>query len=1238
MSLTPTKRNNPCPVCEDTSGKCRQGREDADYWQCMTYADAKKGEVISGYKCIGTAKDGMWGQFKPDNTYNNIYERTEQQRSDWKLENQRRQQQKAKVDDERRRRSLSVADRDKGYRQMLDELTLHPDDRADLVRRGFTAAQIELSGFRSIGRYQQLQGQYSELLPGINRSSRIVIREEGYLCPIRNQDSFIVACQVRLRTLPSTESNRYRWLSGDSQTLHLFPDGCKSDGELPLAVFQPEGKPEGIALVEGVGAKPFLVSQRLNLFTIGAAGGQLASSPELVKQALQSGTKETDSKTLFIFPDAGDIVNRHVMTRWQRVVELVESLGYEVRFAWWNQVSKGDRDIDELKDFSTIQYISPHEFFSLGQPSTTPQGFGSSDDTPVPEAGTMIFVKSSSGSGITTWSKKVVEAPKKLDDTPERKRKAWENWLKHRSFTNTIKSNSQYFDAPIPEAGTMIFVKSGLGSGKTTWSKKVVEELRKQDVEGFFSLGYRNPLLIQLAEILGFHHIHDKENRCMWSESGSGITLCVDSLLKFSPESFDNKVILIDEICSVIKHLLHSSTVKNRDKILELFTEAIRRSRQVICLDGMMTDLVVNYLHAICPEKQIIKYENTYKGDKAPVNFLLGTVSEGEECEKIKVNDRSPIVEGILDFSDVSTICSDSQAFLEAIDNLLVKKGKKPLRVDSKTVPEKHIKELLRNSNQYLEANKGKTLLYSPLAESGLDVSVKNYFNNHFAVFYGVLDIDGMMQMLGRIRDSKVPKFVWCKSFISDDEKINTKSLFIEKIEKSLNESLMYDITSSLGDSEWQEATIAKITENLSKNIINNRLSATLKAMENFEKSNLRECLRYALVDAGYDVTDYNPESNDYSKIAKEEVEEVKKQNSADIFNAKDIDIEKSDELAFDATWEKRCEVAKAKLFKRLPGIKETPVWSADFVYLTKYKNRNFIEQQEMYWLINHPEYAKEEASKNLHWMIRKNAGYIGNYKSRWAKISAMLEIGLLEFAHSEDEWLDHSPELIVLCEKAKNYKNALGLQGKLSNIQFLGRLLKSLGLKLEKRKIGKKVRCYHISQDGLTDPNRIETLAAIERKFTQKESEPLVSGDWKIALDEANGILPENSEETASDMDIRLEQMKIEIAIRREQGKKKREFEQRTKTGHYQPLKQLSPNAPKSDFELLVEQLELCQNAEEFQKIAYSYNSEKLEDAILFANNKHLLRTWRKAVDAPRGVLRVSLISAEPEALPKHC
>jgi hypothetical protein len=1276
MRLTPTSRNNPCVICEDTGGKCRQGKQDQDYWQCMTYADAKKGEIIGGFKCIGHSKNGMWAQFKPDNSQN----WTQQQRFEWQQENQRRQQQKASDNEQRRQRSLLAVERDKGYRQLLSELTLHPDDRADLVRRGFSHAQIELSSFRSIGRYQQLQGHYSELLPGISRNNRLVIRDEGYLCPIRNADGLIVACQVRLRTLPTSETSRYRWLSGHRQTLHLFPDGCKSDGELPLAIFPSGVSSEVIALAEGTGAKPFLVSERSGLTTIGAAGGLFASSPNALKKGIGN------AKTLLIFPDAGDVANHSVMTRWRNLTELLKGWGHEVKFGWWGQVDKIYPDIDELEDFSIIEYISPHEFFKKGdesswveplkkletesKPSVNPierskalcqpsMGFNpyrnykkiscqNGEDQVIRVLSTSQTYEKLNGSSNPSVtlssqenSKNVIltsstiqeyvasispdqllvvdetEAARRLgisDNTPEWKRKAHANWRKNRQFTSAIKSCDQWCQWTKPSTNTMFFGRAGLGRGKTTLLKKWVAEWKKAG-NGFLCLGYRNTLLLQLCEQLGAYHLHDKEASLMRADGTAGIALCVDSLWRFSPEDFDDKIIILDEVQSVIKHLLHSSTVRNRDKILDLFHEAIKRSKQVICLDGLMADWCVDYLHTICPEKQIIKAENTYQGKKPVINHLLGTIVEGEENGKIKVNDRSPWFKYLMENSSVPVVCSDSQALIEALDNIFSERGLKVLRIDSKTVPESYVKECLKDCNTYIEEHKPDVLLYTPSAESGVDVSIPDYFTEHFAFFFGVLDVDSMLQMLGRIRDD-ITKYVWCKSFVSTDEKQLSKSPFADTIQKSLNQLLLSDVSTSISSPEtWNQEIVEHLTKIIAEsNNVDTRLSTLIQSIQNFEKSNLRECLKEALLESGYTVKDCTLESSNHGGKAKEETEAVKRQNANDIFKAEKIPFELLKELGFDSKWEDRCKVMQARLRERLPGIEETDTWNEDFVYLTKYGDRDFISHQEMFWLFNNPEIAKQQSQKHFHRMAKRLKTFIGNYKSRWAKIHALHQIGLPEFLDSADEWINDSPGLTALTQKAREHSIVLGYQGKQSNIQFLSKLLALIGLKLKSRKIGEKIRCYHIDRDVLNDPVRLQVLACIERKFTETPTENLTQSDWENAKNEAHGILRAEGTQTQSEQDVQAQTVAPQFVYRNEGATVCQNLEEKSqKNGGV-----LEAVVQESELEQLVEALPFVETADEFAAVIEGSPTEVVEDAIALSGNqprRRQLEQWHQAL-----------------------
>ena len=64
----PSSKGNPCHVCDDITGTCRQGRDDLTYWLCKTYPDTPKGKIENGYKCLGQSKNSQWAKVKHDNT------------------------------------------------------------------------------------------------------------------------------------------------------------------------------------------------------------------------------------------------------------------------------------------------------------------------------------------------------------------------------------------------------------------------------------------------------------------------------------------------------------------------------------------------------------------------------------------------------------------------------------------------------------------------------------------------------------------------------------------------------------------------------------------------------------------------------------------------------------------------------------------------------------------------------------------------------------------------------------------------------------------------------------------------------------------------------------------------------------------------------------------------------------------------------------------------------------------
>jgi hypothetical protein len=339
----------------------------------------------------------------------------------------------------------------------------------------------------------------------------------------------------------------------------------------------------------------------------------------------------------------------------------------------------------------------------------------------------------------------------------------WDKWRNHRKLTPHKRIHQEYIDLPLAEVGTITFIKSGTGTGKTTQLRRWVEQWRKLDDYYFLSPGYRNSLLRQLAEILKIRHIHEKDIGIMAREPGSGIGFCLHSILKVEPLIPQDapKIIILDEVMSVVRDLLTGKTIERiRRNALTKFKEMLQAAEKVVCLDATLADWCVEFISKCAPDKKIEVIENTYKGNKPRLNFLLGTFTE--DVSKLKKNDRSPYFKLMLE-APFPCDSSDSQIFLECVDKIQTTEEKKVLRIDSTTMESDITKEFLKNSNQAIRDYKPQSLLYSPSAESGLDVSIQGYFSHHFGFYFGVQGVDAIVQMTGRLRDSSCEKYVWIK-------------------------------------------------------------------------------------------------------------------------------------------------------------------------------------------------------------------------------------------------------------------------------------------------------------------------------------------------------------------------------------------------------------------------------------------------------------------------------------------
>lgn len=347
-SFTLLKRS--CPVCGGARKDCRQSKA-TGLIHCRHSEANPTGLIFRGLDALGF---GMWVDAKVQQA------QSEQQRQEWQRQRELAHQQSLEARRQQRAQLLTEAERDREIRKVFTQLGLAPRHREDLQRRGLSDDLIEAGNFKSVEQWQRLDREVSHRLAGVSITGSSLITQAGYIWSIRNPTGQIVAWQLRLDE--ADDNGRFRWPTSATKKRPNGPTAHLPNGELPIACHRPTtGQPltDVIELCEGTGVKPFITAIRLNRITLGATGGNFAASPETFKSYLDELSTELRTKQLIFNPDAGAVANPHVMPQYEATYNLVASWGYELKFRWWGQVTKAQRDIDEIENPSTIAtYLS----------------------------------------------------------------------------------------------------------------------------------------------------------------------------------------------------------------------------------------------------------------------------------------------------------------------------------------------------------------------------------------------------------------------------------------------------------------------------------------------------------------------------------------------------------------------------------------------------------------------------------------------------------------------------------------------------------------------------------------------------------------------------------------------------------------------------------------------------------------------------------------------------------------
>ncbi len=521
----------------------------------------------------------------------------------WLADQERRREARKAEETRHRAESPPAGERDRLYRQLLDQLPLEQFDRNNLERRGLTPEQIKLGMFRTVRQWQKLETELPHTLPGVNLDGVSLNTQAGNLCPIFNPEGLIVGFQIRFH---STEHGKYKWLSSKTKNR---PNGARPhlpNGELPIAFCNPFsllGKPSGksIGLAEGI-LKPFIIAQKQQQIVLGCPSANFASSPEQFKEYLEAASNITGSKNITLFPDGAGFSNKAIKRNYVRAIKLAEKWGYTVKIAWWGQFDKTSPDGDELTD-EYIELLTLEEVEELHNNNSTLY--------PITQPFNRIHKRYVTPEIIQKYTKDIYNA--------------------------------------------LICLKSAKGTGKTFLLRELMKPFPK-----ILYISARNNLLRSIAKELGLVHHLDYEGDY---NKFDRLAITYDSLYKLRPECWVGALIVFDEAVQGFEHYTCSGTIKKQKTrhLIQAVLEAIVKvSGMSLFLDANLSDTQINYAFAISGNKEktiILNSAKPRKGDytvidapnyTALIPMIIKDLAEGKRL--VITSDSKEVIKDICSF------------------------------------------------------------------------------------------------------------------------------------------------------------------------------------------------------------------------------------------------------------------------------------------------------------------------------------------------------------------------------------------------------------------------------------------------------------------------------------------------------------------------------------------------------------------------------------------------------------
>ena len=304
-----------------------------------------------------------------------------------------------------------------------------------------------------------------------------------------------------------------------------------------------------------------------------------------------------------------------------------------------------------------------------------------------------------------------------------------------------------------------IIVNSPTGTGKTFSTIELVNKLiNKEDIKilsiisrSCMSASHRGDFGKQGIDMTSYLKFKTKTIDNDELNKSKNLTLQVDSIRKLSENKWKDCILILDEINSLLTHILISDTIKNRRYVFYKFCNIVKNAKYIVALDANITDLVLSFFRLL--NISHCMYENTKETYEGVEAIKYENKEDLTNYIKTRISEK---MEGMCVFFDnlkeLKIFCEEIKIHCER-NNLIEQKSK--IKVYSSE--DSDVEDLCDVNEAWYD----KYIIASPLIVYSVSFNIEKQTETFIYSFGSTLNALEIMQQLSRVRNmSKLSYFV----------------------------------------------------------------------------------------------------------------------------------------------------------------------------------------------------------------------------------------------------------------------------------------------------------------------------------------------------------------------------------------------------------------------------------------------------------------------------------------------